>query len=68
MGDQYGNMMQVLPLRGVYNLALPGAVCNQTDGCAVGGAPTVLIQPTGSLHVEEWLPSGAVPLIFVDGT
>lgn len=62
--DQYGKMMTVSPVGGVYVLALPGAVCNVSDGCPVGGYVTTLIQPAGELHVEEMTADGLQPLAF----
>jgi hypothetical protein len=47
---------------GTYTLALPGALCNDVDGCAVGGSPAILIQPAGDSHIMEIMPSGAVDL------
>jgi hypothetical protein len=66
--DQYGMMMPIRPMVdadssfGTYTLALPGALCNDVDGCAVGGSPAILIQPAGDSHIMEIMPSGAVDL------
>lgn len=43
--DQYGAMRLLRPENGVYALALPGATCDDKDGCAVGGNVSVLVQP-----------------------
>jgi hypothetical protein len=43
--DVYGSAYQVHPERGYYLLDLPGAKCAQdTPGCAIGGAPIMLIE------------------------
>jgi hypothetical protein len=44
--DQYGNITLVRPQDGHYRLSLPGATCNEQDGCAVGGDVSLVIQPT----------------------
>ncbi|MCL4250879.1 MAG: hypothetical protein KJ065_22195 [Anaerolineae bacterium] len=64
IGDQYGMMMRVRPLDGSYSVALPGALCNETDGCPVGGAPVILVQSAGEVNVQELTPSGVVDLQF----
>lgn len=62
--DQYGNIMVAHPLADVYDLAVPGAVCNERDGCPVGGMTTLLVQPAGAARVEEITPAGVIPLTF----
>jgi len=64
IGDQYGMIVGVRPLNGGYSVALPGALCNETDGCPVGGAPVILFQPAGDIIVQEMTPDGAVNLQF----
>jgi hypothetical protein len=61
--DQYGHTVTVVPQAGAYILPLPGARCNPTDGCAVGGAVTLLILPGGAIAVQE-ITSGTVNLSF----
>jgi len=60
--DQYGNMMQVRPVNGMYTLALPPAACSRRDGCPVGSMVTMLVQPQGEAQVIEI--DGAVTLSF----
>jgi hypothetical protein len=62
--DQYGNIMVAHPLADVYDLHLPGAVCNEQDGCPVGGVTTLLVQPAGAAQVVEITPAGGIPLTF----
>lgn len=62
--DEYGTLMTLHPLNGVYTLALPGAVCNSVDGCPVGGAVSLLVQPEGRGTIVELTPAGGVPLVF----
>jgi hypothetical protein len=57
--DQMGVIIELLPVDGVYTLNLPGAVCHETDRCPreipIGGAVTLLIQPSGAFAVSEWV-------------
>lgn len=62
--DQYGKMVTLRPMNGAYWLSLPGARCNQIDGCPVGGMVAILAQPTGETIVEEVTSVGIAPLIF----
>lgn len=62
--DQYGKIMTLHPFDGNYVLALPGAVCNAVDGCAVGGDVALLVQAVGEGIVEEITAAGATPLVF----
>ena len=57
-------MMRVRSLNDIYSVALPGALCNETDGCPVGGAPVMLLQSAGAVNVQELTPSGVVDLQF----
>jgi hypothetical protein len=66
--DQYGNMMQVRPVNGMYALALPPAACSRRDGCPVGGMVSLLVQPQGEAQVIEIdEAAGAVTLAFGEG-
>ncbi len=49
--DQYGNMTIVRPVNGAYTVPLPAAICNDVDGCPVGGATYMLVQPGGEMSV-----------------
>jgi hypothetical protein len=51
--DQYGNMIVLRPVDGVYDLSLLPARCNTVDGCAVGGPVSLLVQPAGETEVVE---------------
>lgn len=62
--DQYGNMVEIRPLNGIYRLALPGAVCNSVDRCPVGGSVSLLVQTAGAGVVEDVTAAGLVPLVF----
>lgn len=64
VGDLYGTMMNIAPFQEHYSLALPGAVCNPRDGCAVGGVPVVLMQPEGEFSIEAISAVGRVVLVF----
>jgi Glycosyl hydrolase catalytic core len=62
--DQYGHTEVLQPPEGGYTLTLAGAVCNEVDGCAVGGNVRLLLQPDGAGTVEEITSSGALELQF----
>ncbi len=47
--DQYGNERVPVSENGQYTLTLPGARCNNTDGCAVGGHAFLLVLPPGAI-------------------
>ena len=46
--DQTGNTVMLDPVNGEFQVPLPAAMCNETDGCAVGGNTFVLIQNSGA--------------------
>ena len=52
------------PFNGQYAISLPGARCNEIDGCPVGGNVLLLIQPTGETTIEAVTPEGRMPLVF----
>jgi hypothetical protein len=60
--DAYGMIMDVRPLNDSYALALPGALCNALDSCAVGGMPLLLVQPAGDVRVYEMTINGEVEI------
>lgn len=63
--DQYGNIVWVRPVNGLYILALPPAACSRRDGCPVGGMVSLLVQPRGEAQIFEWdSAAGAVSLAF----
>ncbi len=62
--DQYGKIMTMRPLNGMYTLALPGADCNPVDKCPVGGLVSLLLQPAGASTVDELTAAGITPLAF----
>jgi hypothetical protein len=62
--DQYGYITEVRPVDGLYEMMLPGATCNSVDGCPVGGAVSLIIQPDGVHLVEEITSAGTVPLVL----
>lgn len=62
--DQYGNMRLVRPVDHYYTLTLPGATCNQVDGCAVGGPVSLLVQPSGDTQINVLEAGGQTRLMF----
>jgi hypothetical protein len=51
--DQYGSKTLLRPVDGVYTLTLPGARCDDEDGCAIGGLVSMLVQTDGESAVVE---------------
>lgn len=62
--DQYGGARVLRPQDNGYTLNLSGARCNDVDGCAVGGAVSLLIQPAGDFAMNEITQNGQIPLTF----
>jgi hypothetical protein len=62
--DQYGNAQVLRPENGFYTFSLPSARCNDVDGCAVGGAVSMLVQPGGDTVVSELVQNGSATLTF----
>ncbi len=56
--DQYGHAQIVRSQNGAHRWQLPGATCNEVDGCAVGGAVSLLVQPAGDFEVREITSNG----------
>jgi hypothetical protein len=61
--DQNGGKRVLRPQNGVYRQVLPGARCDETDGCAVGGPVSVLVLPAGEITVSAVTPELTV-LVF----
>ena len=51
--DQYGNTQIIRPENGVYTLSLAGAVCEEDEGCPVGGDVLMLVQPAGEVTITQ---------------
>ncbi len=62
--DQYGLETDIQPQNGTYTITLAGARCDKADGCAVGGNVTLLVQPIGTITVQELTSAGMVDLKF----
>jgi hypothetical protein len=62
--DQYGNMTLLRPVHDYYTLTLPGATCNEVDGCAIGGPVSLLVQPASNTHVNILETGGQTRLVF----
>jgi hypothetical protein len=61
--DQYGNKTLLRPVNGLYGLTLPAARCDEADGCAIGGAVSLLVQQGGAGGAEA-----DVSEVSADGT
>ncbi|MBC7814607.1 MAG: hypothetical protein H7175_25855, partial [Burkholderiales bacterium] len=68
--DAYGSITMIRPNEvsedsaGFYTLFLDGALCNNTDGCPVGGAVSMLIQPHGDITIQEIIHEVSEVLVF----
>lgn len=60
--DQIGGMQVIRPQEGRYLLNLTGAVCDDRDGCAIGGRPLLLVQTQATDTILEITAAGAIPL------
>ncbi len=67
--DQLGNAQIIRPQNGVYTLTLPGAICEiDGEGCVVGGAVSIFVQPAGDVQLAILLDGESVPLAFGEGS
>jgi hypothetical protein len=60
--DQYGNMTLIRPVDETYGLDLAPARCTETDGCFIGGAVSILIQPVGTMTITQIEPNQTIIL------
>jgi hypothetical protein len=60
--DVYGTALQKHPERGYYYIQLPGAKCAQgASGCAIGGAPVMVIENAPPSAITAPLPASPTP-------
>jgi hypothetical protein len=60
--DVYGAARQVHPERGYYYFDLPGARCAlSTPGCAIGGAPVILVENAPPSALTAPMPASPTP-------
>jgi hypothetical protein len=67
--DMFGAAQIIRPVDGVYRLDLPSAECEDAEGegCVVGGAALLLVQPAGDAPAHEIIDGQPSPLTFGDG-
>lgn len=58
--DQYDNMILSHPMDDVYTIDLDPARCTDTDGCFIGGAVKILVQPIGEMTITQVKPSNTI--------
>jgi hypothetical protein len=58
--DSYGNMTLARPTDGIYTLDLAPAQCTEVDGCFIGGAVSILVQPIGAVTITQITPTTTV--------
>src|SRR3990172_4370349 len=57
-----GQAQTIAPVDGVYQLTLPGALCNDPKhGCAVGGAPLILVEEGSAAQLPTAAPATPAP-------
>lgn len=62
--DHLANQTILRPVEGRYTLDLSGALCDETEGCYIGGPPLLLTLPAGEMAVHQ----DGVPLVFSEET
>lgn len=62
--DAYGNMTLLQPEEGVYTLNLLPALCEEGEGCFLGGAVAILIQPQDDTTVRDITTENPITLDF----
>lgn len=62
--DEVGNLTLLRPEDSVYRLELPGAPCDEQDGCAIGGRVSILVQTDGETPIIERQADQRVNLNF----
>jgi len=50
--DQYGNTQIIRPQNGIFTLNLPEAICEEQEGCPVGGNVSIVVQPAGDSEIS----------------
>lgn len=55
--DTVGNMTLLRPVDGIYTLELEPARCTETDGCFIGGAVKIVMQPIGTMTITQIEPN-----------
>lgn len=62
--DALGNITLLRPENGVYTIALSPALCEEGEGCFLGGAVAILVQPHANTTVRENVPDNTITLDF----
>lgn len=62
--DAYGNMTLLQPLNGVYTLNLVPGLCEEGEGCFLGGAVAILVQPQNDITVRDITTDNPINLDF----
>lgn len=62
--DMYGNITIMRPDNNEYELTLSPALCEEGEGCFLGGNVVLIVQPQGKITVHEIAPDNAVTLEF----
>jgi hypothetical protein len=62
--DMYGNITIMRPNNDEYSLSLSSALCEEGEGCFLGGNVVLIVQPQGQTTVREMMPDNTITLEF----
>jgi hypothetical protein len=64
--DMYGNIMIMRPDNDSYDLSLSPALCEEGEGCFLGGNVILIVQPQGQTTVREMSPDNRLTILEFD--
>jgi hypothetical protein len=64
--DMYGNIMIMRPDNDNYDLSLSPALCEEGEGCFLGGNVVLIVQPQGQTTVREMSPDNRLTILEFD--
>ncbi len=59
-----GTITVLRPVDGYYDLSLSPALCEEGEGCYLGGSPVLLVQPDAQNTVSDTTTDELIPLVF----
>jgi hypothetical protein len=62
--DLTGTITIVRPENGIYTVRLEPALCEDGQGCYLGGLPLILVQPAGTTSIRIVSPSNQTDILF----
>ena len=64
MLDAYGNISVLRPIDGIYTLTLRPALCEQGEGCFLGGAVAILVQANQPTNLRDTTEDSIIEFDF----